>query len=167
MSQTAPLRLIVLRHAKSAWPADTDDHDRPLSARGRVDAPTVGQRLRALGWVPDVVVSSDALRTRETWEALAPALGAAVQPRLTGLLYHAGLAEVRATLPALAANARTALVLGHNPGWEQMASALSGEVIGMTPANAVLLEHPPTDWGDALTDLGGWRLVKLLRPDTP
>src|SRR5690606_13880745 len=66
-SAAAPLRLIVLRHAESAWPADTADHDRPLDARGRSDARVVGQRLRALGWTPGVVLSSDARRARETW----------------------------------------------------------------------------------------------------
>ena len=56
-------RLILMRHAKSDWGTGDDDHDRPLNARGRGDAPRVGEALRELGWVPDLVVLSDSART--------------------------------------------------------------------------------------------------------
>jgi phosphohistidine phosphatase SixA len=64
-------RLMIMRHAKSSWKGQVPtDHDRPLNTRGRRDAVRVGKRLAKLGWVPDLVVSSDSRRTRETWERM-------------------------------------------------------------------------------------------------
>ena len=62
-------RLIVLRHAKSAWDTDAaTDHERPLNKRGRRDALRVAEKIAKLGWQPEQVISSDAERTRETWK---------------------------------------------------------------------------------------------------
>ncbi len=58
-------RLVLLRHAKSAWP-DMPDHERPLARRGQRDAPVMGRWLRAVGLVPDLALCSSARRTRET-----------------------------------------------------------------------------------------------------
>jgi phosphohistidine phosphatase len=102
---TPKRRLILLRHAKSDWHAGADsDHERPLSARGRDDAPRVGERLSELGWVPEVVWSSDATRTRQTWDRMQPALSAALPARpevvFTPDLYLATPARIRATIAA-------------------------------------------------------------------
>lgn len=65
-------RLVVLRHAKSAWPDDGADHERPLAPRGRRSAPAAGRRLREADCVPDLVVCSTARRTRQTWDLVFP-----------------------------------------------------------------------------------------------
>ncbi|WP_230211275.1 SixA phosphatase family protein [Streptomyces kaniharaensis] len=79
--------LIVLRHAKSAWPPDVPDWERPLGPRGRRDAPEAGRWLRRRGLVPDTVVCSPARRARETWELAGAELpgtpSAASGPRCT------------------------------------------------------------------------------------
>jgi phosphohistidine phosphatase len=59
--------LLLLRHAKSAWP-DVPDQDRPLAARGRRDAPVMGHWLRTAGYLPDRVECSTALRASQTWQ---------------------------------------------------------------------------------------------------
>ncbi|XP_042518862.1 uncharacterized protein At3g52155, chloroplastic isoform X2 [Macadamia integrifolia] len=60
-------RLILLRHAESSWDDRTlRDHERPLSKAGRVDAISVSRKLQQLGWIPELILSSDAARTRET-----------------------------------------------------------------------------------------------------
>lgn len=64
-------RLVVLRHAESAWPQDVADSERPLAPRGRRDAPTAGRWLREADCVPDLVVCSPARRTRQTWDLIA------------------------------------------------------------------------------------------------
>ncbi len=75
-------RIIVMRHAKSSWKSDApDDHSRPLNRRGRRDAPRVAQELARRGWVPERVFSSDARRTRQTWEIMAPYFENAPQVR--------------------------------------------------------------------------------------
>src|ERR1035441_6396578 len=68
-------RLVLLRHAKSAWP-DLPDHDRPLAGRGRGDAPLMGRWLRDTGWIPDLVWCSTAERATQTWRLAAAELGA-------------------------------------------------------------------------------------------
>ncbi|XP_027771939.1 uncharacterized protein At3g52155, chloroplastic isoform X2 [Solanum pennellii] len=67
LSSVAARRLILLRHAKSSWEdRSIRDHDRPLSRSGQLDAIKVSQNLLKLGWIPQLILSSDALRTRET-----------------------------------------------------------------------------------------------------
>ena len=69
-------RLLLLRHAKSAWPDGVEDHDRPLSDRGRRDAPRMGAYIAAAGLRPDFALVSSARRTQETWALVAPATAA-------------------------------------------------------------------------------------------
>ena len=117
---TNPMRLILLRHAKSSWnDLGVKDHQRPLNARGQRDAPRIGARLAELGWSPDHVVSSDSRRTRETWSLLAPAFGAeAPTPQWLSTLYLGDLDAILDALGEAPAESRCVLALGHNPGWE-------------------------------------------------
>ena len=68
MASSPARRLVLLRHAKSDWPDDVPDHERPLARRGRRDAPAAGRWLRKSGYVPDLVLCSTARRARETWQ---------------------------------------------------------------------------------------------------
>ena len=70
-----PRRLVLLRHAKSDYPDEVADHDRPLAARGRRDAPLVGRWLARSGYRPDAVICSTARRARETWDLVAKLSG--------------------------------------------------------------------------------------------
>ena len=76
MSTRETRHLIVLRHAKSAWPQEVADQDRPLGPRGLRDAPAAGRWLREHGFTPDRIVCSPTRRTRQTWELVAHELGA-------------------------------------------------------------------------------------------
>ena len=65
-------RLIIMRHAKSSWTSGAlSDHERPLNARGIRDAPRVGAALVKRGWLPQLVLSSDSERTRETFAGMS------------------------------------------------------------------------------------------------
>ena len=90
--------LLVLRHAKSSWndPA-LDDHERPLNKRGRRDAPRMGELVREYGLIPDVVISSDAVRARLTAEAVAEAARYPGEILLDPRLYMACLADIGRT----------------------------------------------------------------------
>ncbi len=66
--------LLIIRHAKSDWESGAPDHERPLNARGRREAPKLGKHLAALGLRPDLVVCSDAARARQTWGLGGPGL---------------------------------------------------------------------------------------------
>lgn len=158
------LRIIALRHAKSAWDTDAvDDHDRPLSGRGRKEAPRVGESLAELDWLPEHVLSSDSRRTRQTWARLKPSCAHATVV-FTNALYHASghdaLRIIRAQTPA---QVRTLMVIGHNPGQEELVHLLTGRSVVMTTANAVLMEREASNWLEALAS-SAWSLVEVIRP---
>jgi phosphohistidine phosphatase len=154
-------RLIVMRHAKSSWKTNAPtDHARPLNERGRRDAPRVGAHIVELGWTPAHILSSDSTRTTETVEGMA--LDAPVT--FTADLYHAGIEEVRQQVGALPDATSPAMVVGHNPGWEDVVEWLAGESVVMKTACAALLEHPAASWSEAMADAGGWQLVDMVQP---
>jgi phosphohistidine phosphatase len=156
-------RLILMRHAKSAWATiSSSDHERPLTDQGRHDAPRVARRLVTLGWEPEGVLSSDAQRTRETWQGMAEELVNTPAPLFSSALYLAGLEELWTEAHSVDAELKTLLVLGHNPGWEMALFALCGEDTSMTTANAALLIGSGDDWPTALR--GRWRLSEIIRP---
>ena len=107
---------------------------------------------------------SDAQRTQETW-ALMSSVSAGCPTTTEPALYLAGLSAIRVAAQSWAPEETgPVLVLGHNPGWEQAASTLSGQPITMTTGNAVLLEGQGASWAEALHD--SWRVRAILRPRT-
>lgn len=120
--------LYLLRHAKSSW-EDTSlrDHERPLAPRGRRAAPAMGRFMSAEGLVPDRVLCSTAVRTRETWSLVAPFLGEDLPVTYDRTLYGASARELLELLRGLPDDVGRVLVIGHNPGVELLALALAGE----------------------------------------
>ena len=119
-----------MRHAKSSWKSGAPtDHGRPLNKRGRKAAPKVGAELAARGWVPDVVLSSDSTRTRETFERMRKRLGFDGEVEFLSSLYHGGIAEACDALLSLPKETKTALLLGHNPGWEDVVAHFCGQTV--------------------------------------
>lgn len=137
--------LILLRHAH-AEPASTGqaDLDRPLSPEGLAEAEAAGRWLAAQGLVPDCVLCSPARRTRETLEAVLGVIGY-VEQRLEDAMLDA----TSGTLASLADSHREAerlLLVGHNPGLEQLAALMhsgqSGDHRGMPPGGIAVLTLP-------------------------
>jgi len=122
----SPTRLVVLRHAKSAWP-DVDDQERPLAARGRRDAPAVGRWLHDAHCVPDLVVCSTARRTRETWELVAAELDAEPEVLFDPRTYGASAAELLGVVREAPVVRRTVLLIGHQPGVQDLTLLLAGD----------------------------------------
>ncbi|MFN4061358.1 MAG: SixA phosphatase family protein [Paracoccus hibiscisoli] len=117
-------RLILTRHAKSAWDDPTlDDHDRPLNDRGRRSARALGDWLASRGYEPEEVLCSSAARTQETWAVIAGA-PLEVRPlmRIEPSLYQAGAERMMAVLKS--ATMPTVMMLGHNPGISEFAAML-------------------------------------------
>lgn len=158
-------RIIVMRHAKSSWSSGAAaDHERPLNKRGRRDAPRIGARLSELGWTPERVLSSDAERTRETWELMAEAFDPAPEVSFHRELYLAGPTAVDVAVGGLSDHVASVMMLGHNFGWEEVVTWLSGEEISLTTANAALFEGQGATWQDALAGAPCWTLRQVLRP---
>ncbi len=116
-------QLVLLRHAKAAVDSDTgEDFDRALAARGREDAPAVGEALVREGADPQIVLVSDARRTRETWELMAAAFPKA-QVRFVKSLYLCPAETV--VTEAEKAGAERVMIVAHNPGLHELASRLA------------------------------------------
>ncbi|MCA9517985.1 MAG: histidine phosphatase family protein [Myxococcales bacterium] len=155
-------RLILMRHAKSSWKhAGLADHERPLNHRGKRDAPRVARALLARGWAPGAVVTSSAERAIATWARMEPVLGE-LPHTVDEDLYHAGLVALCDAAARWPADVGALLVIGHNPGWEDAVTALSGVETTMTTGNAALLAGAGATWDAALD--GPWRLESLLQP---
>ncbi|KJY27632.1 histidine phosphatase family protein [Streptomyces sp. NRRL S-495] len=119
-------RLILIRHGKSEW-SDVDDHERPLAAKGRKDAPAAGKWLAATGITPGTALCSTALRCRETWKLAAAELPQRPPTRFEDRLYDASLGELTALLNETSDEVTDLVVVSHNPGLHALADALAGD----------------------------------------
>lgn len=147
--------LYLLRHAKSSWsdPA-LSDFERPLNQRGRKAAPLMAAFMRQQGLKPEVVLCSTARRAEETWRLVAPTLGGEPEVRPLKSLYLAPPSVLLASLRRLPPVYERALLVGHNPGMEQLASQLCGD--GKKAALAQLASKYPTAALAVITFDGEW-----------
>lgn len=130
-------RLVLLRHAKSDYPEEIPDHERPLARRGSRDAPRIGEWLRASGFVPDLVLCSTAQRARQTWELAAPAVGGSPAVRYEDRIYEASALRLLMLVRELSEDFGTALFVGHNPGIGELAAGLTNSAPLSFPTAAV------------------------------
>jgi len=157
--------LLVLRHAKSSRddPA-LDDRDRPLNARGERDAPRMGLLVRDEQLSPDLVVCSDAVRARQTAEAMAEAAGYSGTILLEHRLYAAEAAVILAVLrDVVEPDVDTVMIVGHNPGLEDLVSALTGAREDLPTAALAQLALPIDRWAEIGPRTRG-TLVRVWRP---
>ena len=157
--------LVLLRHAKSSW-ADSalGDYDRPLNKRGRRDAPEMADRLRRRGLAPDLILTSGALRTRQTAAALVAALDLD-ESRLAhdSALYLASEERLLRRIQALDDGLRQVVLVAHNPGLTELVRRLG----------VADLENLPTcGYAEFSLALESWGLVgpqsaRLVRLDYP
>jgi phosphohistidine phosphatase len=124
MADDAGRIVVLLRHAKSAWP-DVPDHDRPLARRGRRDAPVMGRWLRAAGYPPDQVMCSTARRARETWQLALARLGATPPVSFDSRVYQASATQLLGLVRGTPSAAKTLLIVGHDPAVPELALALA------------------------------------------
>ncbi|MEA1830822.1 histidine phosphatase family protein [Methylobacterium durans] len=118
-------RLILLRHAKSDRAPGLRDLDRPLNPRGRQAAPFMGRYLADQGLRPDLALVSPSVRTQETWEAAAAALGT-VRTETVRTIYEAPASALLAAVRDAPDEAGSLILVGHNPGMQDLAVKLVG-----------------------------------------
>ena len=138
MAEDPGRTLVLFRHAKSAWP-DVADHDRPLARRGIRAAPTMGRWLREAGLLPTQVLCSTARRARETWQFAQTGLAATPPVTFDARIYEAAPADLLAVLREVPPATGTLLLIGHNPGIEDLALLLAtapSAAAGPRPAGA-------------------------------
>jgi len=164
-------RLLLLRHAKSDWPDGFEDALRPLTERGRSDAPAMGKAIVRAGIVPDLALVSTAVRTRQTWELLAPQLGKEVPFREESRLYGAPESVLLEFARKTPDEIHTLLLCAHNPGIERLARsfAKSGDADAIRrvenkypTCGLAVIELPVERWRETAPPAG--RLEMFLTP---
>jgi phosphohistidine phosphatase len=143
-----PRRLVVLRHAKSEWPDGVADHERPLADRGRREAPLAGRWLDEHVGTIDLVVCSPARRARETCARVVQELSTEPEVRVEERLYPGSPTDLLAVARELPDAAQAVLVVGHNPGLEELVVELTGTACVLKTSSIAVLSGP-----------GGWAEV--------
>ncbi len=162
--------LLILRHAKSSWAsASLRDFDRPLAERGRRDALRMGRWLLRQDLLPDGIISSPARRARESVERVCEALALPVESvRWEERLYLADLAALLEILEGTPSSIRRLLLVGHNPGLDELLIHLCGAEVprnaaGKSMTTAAIAHVALPDGWSHLPDRCG-RLIQLVRP---
>ena len=156
--------LLLLRHAKSSWKDESlADQDRPLAKRGLRDAPRLGKLLNDANLLPDLILSSTARRARQTVELVTEAAGYSGEVSWLDDLYAAAPEEILELLNALPAYYTTVMVVGHNPGLEELLALLTDQVDSLTTAALAQIDLPVDGW-DQVTDETQGKLVNIWRP---
>lgn len=132
--------LILFRHAKSDWSGSGPDIDRPLGKRGRREARDAGRWLAAGMDRIDLAVVSPALRARSTWDIASAELDEAPQLRTEDRVYAASDTALLDLVRELPDELHSVVLVGHNPGIEDMAGLLSGERVPMPTSTLAVLE---------------------------
>lgn len=169
---TKPRLLFLLRHAKSSWEApDLIDHDRPLTKRGIMAAGLMGREMVEREWVPDYVICSTSTRTRETLALWRHASGFNPEVSYSRDLYHASAGELFEIVMNIPDKHDKIMLVGHNPGMEQMAMQLCAN-LGDEPAKELMekfptaalamFEIPNKSW--AQTEPGTAKLANYITP---
>jgi phosphohistidine phosphatase len=156
--------LLLLRHAKSSWDEpNLSDHDRPLNARGLRDAPRMGDLIERQGLTPDLIVASTATRAQMTARLVAEHCNYSAPIDSTPSLYLASPDQYVSYLRCLDDRYTLVLVVGHNPGLEDLLEQIAGSYEKMPTAALAHLSLAIRSWQDfrAKTDA---RLVHLWRP---
>jgi phosphohistidine phosphatase len=155
--------LLLLRHAKSDWDDPSlRDFDRPLAARGERDAPRVGKALRKRGILPDLIISSPAARAKATIEAVTRAAKLNLEIRFDEVVYGASTPELIRLIQGLPDTNSCLLLVGHNPGFEDLVGRLSGSHERMPTAALACVEFEINRWEDVSDGEGTLRW--LLTP---
>src|SRR4030095_166750 len=155
--------LFLLRHAKSSWKDDAlSDFDRPLKNRGLGDAQLIGKLIRQREIPLDLVISSSAERARQTTQLVLMSADRQVETRFDERLYEAGMRRLLTLISRLDNQANAVMLVGHNPGFEELLKTLTGEEHGMRTAALAGIEFEVDDWSQVKARTG--KLTLLLTP---
>jgi len=165
-----PRHLLLLRHGKSDWGTDAaEDFERPLAKRGKKDVRRMGQWMRREGLLPDYVISSPATRARETSYRVCEELGISIHDiHFDRRIYEADVPTLMAVLADCPQGRNTIMLVGHNPGLEELLAWLWGEKTALPedgkllPTATLACLRMPRDW--TRLERGCGRTIVLTRP---
>jgi phosphohistidine phosphatase len=147
--------LFLLRHAKSSWKdASVRDFDRSLNQRGLKAAPAVGRLMKKRKLQPDLVLSSPAERARQTTTLVLVAAEIKTEVRHDERIYEATVARLFDVVSQIEDDASVAMLVGHNPGLEELLAALTGEACSMATASLACVELDIEKWNKVRAGTG-------------
>jgi phosphohistidine phosphatase len=156
--------LLLLRHAKSSWDEPgLSDHDRPLNARGLRDAPRMGKLVKQQGLTPDLIIASTARRAQETARHVAQHCGYPGAIDSTASLYLATPDKYVAYLRCLDDQYSVVMVVGHNPGLEDLLALITGSFQKMPTAALAWISLEITSWQEFSAKADA-QLIHFWRP---
>ena len=155
--------LYILRHAKSDWSdGGLPDYERPLNKRGRIAAPLMGEVLKNSGFQPETIISSPAVRAKQTAEAVRDAAELKGTINYDSRIYEARPQTLLQVIAEIDDAHESAMIVGHNPGLEGLIKILTGELQTMPTAALAVIDLDISHWSEAIAATG--KLRELLRP---
>lgn len=161
--------ILLLRHAKSSRQnSGLNDFDRPLAKQGQKDARQMGKFLKQSGYLPETIISSPAVRARQTVELLAKSGSLDEQAiRWNEDFYHGSSHDYLEAIQQFDERLQTILLVGHNPKMENTVNLLCSRgrhgIVRMPPAALVCVEHPAIKWPQIIE--GTARLKWMTTPE--
>ncbi len=147
--------LLLLRHAKSSWKdSDVRDFDRPLNQRGLKAAPAIGRLIKKRKLQPDLLLSSPAERARQTTQLVIEAAGLKTELRYDERIYEASVERLLGLVSELDDEAGTIMLVGHNPGFEELLEMLTGEAHKLPTAALACIELNIEKWNKVRAGAG-------------
>jgi phosphohistidine phosphatase len=148
--------LLILRHGKSSWKHGyLADHDRPLKKRGIRDARRIGELLKDEGLTPEITLSSSAKRAKDTAELVIEFYHQIVRVQHHRTLYHGYPSDYIELLGSLEDSYKIVMVVGHNPGLEELLFTLTGVNESMPTAGLAHVELGINNWGELNLSVNG------------
>ena len=156
--------LMLLRHAKSSWKdVSLSDFERPLNGRGRKAAETIGRYISRNRLEPELVLSSPAVRARETIGIVVKAAKLRAEVRYDERIYEADPERLMEMVSQIEENLTSVMVVGHNPGIEEFLELLTGSSEHMATAALAKISFSEADkWSKVSTGKGS--LEQIVRP---
>jgi len=157
------LTLYLLRHAKSSWADESmRDFDRPLANRGREACAVIGEFIEEKEIEFDLVLVSTAVRTRETIALVKDRAKFQAEVRYDERIYEATVSQLLDVISQVDSDRESVLLVGHNPGIEELLALLTGEQQRVTTANFAKIKIKATKWSASLANKG--TLDWIVRP---
>ncbi len=155
--------LFIMRHAKSSWDdANLSDFERPLNDRGLKTAPFMGEVMAKNGFTPEIIVSSPAMRARQTAELVKNSAAFEAGIQFDERIYEASPMRLLEVVSEIEDEYASAMIVGHNPGFENIVRVLTGKLEPMPTAALAVVELEIDSWKETNAETGDLR--KFIRP---
>lgn len=155
--------IYVLRHAKSSWKDQSlSDFDRPLNKRGNRTAPFMGELMLSKKLIPEIIISSPAERAKQTAFLIKQAAHLDVEMKFNQAIYESSTHNLLYIIGEIDDKYSSAMIVGHNPGFEGIVQTLSGEYQRMPTAALAVIDLEIDSWSESGKNCGTLR--EILRP---